>query len=136
LPLAVCPIFHEPNMPHHPALLDWQTFNGKIEQIQRLCQNNSEKSTLSPESVSLLKALHQIFQTQITDPSGHFSLPTSAQRHVTELHRLLRLSLTDAALCQAARSEMLQKQRFAQLGDRLSHLRQHAEAIITALSET
>ncbi len=67
--------------------------------------------------------------------SGNVSFPASAQRHVTELHRLIRLSLTDAALCQAARSESLQKQRFEQLSDRLSQLRQHAEATVTALSE-
>jgi hypothetical protein len=89
-------------MPDSFPLLDWPAFNGKIEQIQRLCQNNSEKLTPPPESVALLQALHQSLQAQMTDGSGKFSLPISAQRHITELHRLLRLSLTDAALCRTA----------------------------------
>jgi hypothetical protein len=135
LTLAVCcPISHRPNMPNHSAFLGWRTFNGKIEQIQHLCQNNSGKLTPSPESIALLQALHQSLQAQMTDASGNFSLPTSTQRHITELHRLLRLSLTDAALCQAARSEVLQTQRFGQFCDRLSQLRQHAEAILAAPS--
>lgn len=136
LTLAVgCPISKRLNMPNHSALPGWRTFNGKIEQIQCLCQNNTGKLTLSSESVSLLHALHQSLQAQMTDVSGNISLPAAAQRHVTELHRLLRLSLTDAALCQAARSERLQKPRFEQLCDRLSQLRHHAEAILTVLSE-
>ncbi|WP_404785468.1 hypothetical protein [Altericista sp. CCNU0014] len=122
-------------MTDRTAFASWQAFNAKIEQVQCLCQNDTGKLALPPELFSLLDELYDEFQAQIAAGSEPFSRLGAGARHVTELHRLLRLSLTDAALCRAARSEGLQRQRRERLRERLSQLHPHATAIAAALSD-
>lgn len=113
--------------------LGWQTFENHLEALQSLCQDNAEESPSPSQCLSLLEDLRQQLQTQIGDRPETLTLPTSSQRHLTELHRLLRLSFTDAALYQSARSVATRQQRLRQLCDRLIHLRQHTQAIIATL---
>jgi hypothetical protein len=119
-------------IPNH-SFLGWQAFEKHLEALQSLCQSNAEESPSPSQCLSLLEDLRQQLQFQMGDRPETSSLPTSSQRHVTELHRLLRLSLTDAALYQSARSVATRQQRLGQLCDRLIHLRQHTQAIIATL---
>jgi hypothetical protein len=122
-------------MPNHPAFSRWQTLENQIEALQHFHQGDAVDAAILPPYLPLLEQLHQQLQGQMTQSSEHLVLPGVTQRHVTELHRLVRLSLTDAALLQNARSVDLRQQRFEQLGDRMTLLRQHAHAIVTALTE-
>lgn len=123
-------------MPNHPAFSRWQTLENQIEALQHLHQGDAvDAAAVQPPYLPLLEQLHQQLQGQMTQSLEHLVLPGVTQRHVTELHRLVRLSLTDAALLQNARSVDLRQQRFEQLGDRITLLRQHAHAIVTALTD-
>jgi hypothetical protein len=122
-------------MPNHPAFSRWQTLENQIEALQHLHRCDAVDAGTPPPYLLLLEQLHQQLQGQMTQSSEHLVLPGVTQRHLTELHRLIRLSLTDAALLQSARSVNLRKQRFEQLGDRMTLLRQHAHAIVTALTD-
>ncbi len=113
--------------------LGWQMFENHLKALQSLCQDNAEESPSSAQCLSLLENLRQQLQIQMGDRPETLTLNISGQRHVTELHRLLRLSLTDAALYQSARSVATRQQRLGQLCDRLTHLRQHTQAIIATL---
>jgi hypothetical protein len=114
--------------------LGWQTFETHLEALlQSLCQNNAEESPSPDQCLSLLEDLRQQLQIQMGDRPETPSLTGSSQRHLTELHRLLRLSLTDAALYQSARSVDVRQQRLGQLCDRLMQLRQHTQAIMAML---
>jgi hypothetical protein len=115
------------------SFFGWQTFENQIKALQSLCQDNAEESLSPGQCLSLLEDLRQQLQLQMGDRPETLSLTTSGQRHLTELHRLLRLSLTDAALYQSARSVAIRQQRLGQLCDRLLHLRQHTQAIIATL---
>jgi hypothetical protein len=122
-------------MPNHPAFSRWQTLENQIEALQRLHQGDAVDAATPPPYLPLLEQLHQQIQGQMTQSSEHLVLPGVTQRHITELHRLVRLSLTDAALLQNARSVDLRKQRLEQLGDRMTLLREHAHAIVMALTD-
>jgi hypothetical protein len=119
----------------NPSFLGWQTFENHIEALQSLCQHSAEESPSFDQCLLLLEDLRQQLQIQMGDRPEAPSLTPSGQRHVTELHRLLRLSLTDAALYQAARSAAIRQQRLKQLCDRLVELRQHTQAVILNDSE-
>ena len=119
-------------MPNH-SFLGWQNFENHIKVLQSLCSDELEASPSFDQCLSLLENLRQQLQTQMGDRPETLTLNTSSQRHLTELHRLLRLSLTDAALYQSARSVAIRQQRLGQLCDRLIHLRQHTQAIIATL---
>ena len=119
-------------MPNH-SFLGWQNFENHIEALQSLFPDDPEKSLCFGQCLSLLENLRQQLQIQMDDRSETLSLTASSQRHVTELHRLLRLSLTDAALYQSARSVAIRQQRLRQLCDRLILLRQHTQAIMATL---
>jgi hypothetical protein len=117
---------------HDHSFLGWQNFENNIEALQSLCQDSAEECLSSGQCLSLLESLRQQLQLQMSDRTE--TLMTGlGQRHVTELHRLLRLSLTDAALYRSARSVAIRQQRLKQLCDRLIHLRQHTQAIMAAL---
>jgi hypothetical protein len=122
-------------MPNHPAYLEWQIFENQLEGLRDLCQEPAAASVSPSQYVSLLQDLQQQLHARMTDRSDRLAFPGSTQRHVTELHRLLRLSLTDAALYQGARSTTLQQQRLTQLRDRLALLHQHARAITAILTD-
>ena len=122
-------------MPNHPAFSRWQTLENQIEALQHLHQGDTVDAATPPLYLPLLEELRQQLQGQMTHSLEHLVLPGSTQRYVTELHRLIRLSLTDAALWQNARSVELRQQRFEQLGDRMALLRQHAHAIVMALTD-
>ncbi len=130
LPVALSSL----SMPNS-SLLGWQTFENHLEVLQSLCQDNAEESPSSGQCLLLLEDLRQQLQIQMGDRPETLSLTGSGQRHVTELHRLLRLSLTDAALYQSARCVATRQQRLKQLCDRLTHLRQHTQAVILNISE-
>lgn len=129
LPVALPLLLKMPNISH----LSWQMFENHLEALQALCQDNAEDSPSPGQCLLLLENLRQQLQTYMGDRPETLSLSASGQRHVTELHRLLRLSLTDAALYQSARSVAIRQQRLNQLCDRLIHLRQHTQAIIATL---
>jgi hypothetical protein len=117
----------------HSRLPEWQTLENQIEVLQSLCQELSLDSVSLTSCVSLLESLRQQLQVQMTQ--GSDILPDSTQRHMTEMHRCVRLCLTDAALCQGARSVELRRQRLEQLLSRLDLMHQHARAIIAILSK-
>jgi hypothetical protein len=121
-------------MPHHPALPEWQNLEDQIAGLQHLCQNHGLESAVPSECLSGLEDLCQQIQGQMSPSSNALTLPGATQRHMTELHRLVRLSLTDVALWQGARSPQLQQQRFEQLLNRLTLLHQHAHAIVVILA--
>jgi hypothetical protein len=121
-------------MPHHPALSEWQTLEDQIAALQNLCQNHGLESAVPSECLSGLEDLRQQIQGQMTPSSDLLILPGATQRPMTELHRLVRLSLTDVALWQGARSHTLRQQRIEQLLNRLAVLRQHAHAIVVILA--
>jgi hypothetical protein len=122
-------------MPNHPEFPKWLSLENKIEVLQHFYQGHAVEPASPPQCLSLLADLRQQIQTQMHHSSEQLTLPSSTQRHVTELHRLVRLSLTDVALWQGARSVELQQQRFEQLLNRLALLHQHAHAIVVTLSE-
>lgn len=129
---AACSSISIIKMPNH-TFLGWQTFENQIEVLQSLCQDSAKEPPCFSQCLSLLDDLRQQLQIQMGDRPETLSLTASGQRHVTELHRLLRLSLTDAALYQSARSVSSRQQRLNQLCDRLIHLHQHTQAIIATL---
>jgi hypothetical protein len=120
-------------MPNHSAFLEWQTVETLI--TQHLSQDRITKPISPSQYLSLLEAVRQQLQKQIAHPLAQAMLPDSTMRYVTELHRLVRLSLTDVALWQGARSPELQQQRLEQLLSRLVLLRHYVHAIVGALSE-
>lgn len=121
-------------MPHYPDS-NWQTFEHQVEALQRLCHSSTEDLPSPSRCLSALEELRQSLQLLIVDIPENLSVAGLGQRHVTELHRLLRLLLTDAALYQAARSVALRQQRFGHLCHHLAQLRQHAQAVVSVLIE-
>lgn len=119
-------------MPHF-RLPEWQALETQIEVLQSLCQAPSVDSVSMTSCISLLGSVRQQLQVQMTQSSD--ILPNSTQRHMTEMHRCLRLCLTDAALCQGARSVELRQQRLESFLSRLALLCQHARAIVVLLHE-
>jgi hypothetical protein len=125
-------------MPHsfkmpHSRLTGWQALENQIEALKSLCQEPLVDSVSLTSCLSLLESVSQQLQAQMTQRSD--ILPATTQRHITEMHRCVRLGLTDIALCQGARSVALRQQRLEQLRDRVALLHQHAIAIVTILSE-
>ena len=121
-------------MSHHPALPKWQTLEDQIIGLQHLCQNHGLDSAFPCECLPGLEDLRQQFQGQMSPSSDSLTLPVLTQRHMTELSRLVRLSMTDVALFQGAISPQLQQQRLEQLLNRLTLLHQHAHAIVVILA--
>jgi hypothetical protein len=115
----------------HSRLPEWQALETQIEMLQFLCQESSVDAVSLTSCLSLLGSVRQQLQVQMTQSSD--ILPDSTQRHMTEMHRCVRLGLTDAALCQGARSVALRQQRLEPLLSRLALLHQHARAIVVIL---
>jgi hypothetical protein len=122
-------------MPNHPHASGWQTFDCRVESLQHLCQANTEESLSTSRCLSLLEELRQSLKALMTEDPENLNITESGQRHITELHRLLRLLLTDVALYQSARSKVLLQQRFEQLCHHLAQLRQHTQAVLAASTE-
>jgi hypothetical protein len=134
--LAVVTLQIISKMPNHLHSLGWQTFDRRVESLQHLCQANAEESLSASRCLSLLEELRQSLKALMTEDPENLSITGAGQRHVTELHRLLRLLLTDAALYQSARSMLLRQQRFEQLCHHLAQLREHTQAVLAALAES
>jgi hypothetical protein len=117
----------------HSRLPEWQALETQIEVLQCLCQAPSVDAVSLTSCLSLLGAVRQQLQAQMTQSSD--ILPDSTQHSMTEIHRCVRLCLTDAALCQGARSVELRRQRLEPLLSRLALMRQHARAIAVILYE-
>jgi hypothetical protein len=118
----------------HSRLPEWKALEAQIEALQSLCQAPSVDSAALTSCISLLRSARQQLQFQMAQNNEDI-LPDSTQRHMTEMHRCVRLALTDAALYQGARSEVLRQQRLEPLLSRLTLLRQHAHAIVVILCE-
>jgi hypothetical protein len=117
----------------HSRLPEWQALETQIEVLQSLCQAPSVDSVSLTSCMSLLGSVRQQLQVQMTQSSD--TLPDSTQRHITEMHRCVRLGLTDAALLQGARSVELRQQRLESFLSRLDLLHQHARAIVVLLDD-
>jgi hypothetical protein len=117
----------------------WLDFFRQLKLLQMLCLQSPERSVLLKEGVPLVEGLNQRFQSQMLGQSGSQAVPHTLQRYLTETHRQLRLLSTDFSLYQAARTEMLQQQRFRRICDRIESLDSYGQAIqrvLQTLAET
>jgi hypothetical protein len=108
-------------------------FEQRVIALEYLCCLEPDWQHLMREGNRLVTELQQAFnQTLLAREAVVWADQPSAQRTVTELHRLLRLLQTDMAFCRAARTPELQCQRRQTLQAHTQQLRMHWQTLYSS----
>jgi len=119
----------------HQPYLDLQqhlvAMQAMVSQDRLAITENSASLPISDLQNSF-QAAQQHFQQHILTPSTALELDAHLQSIQTEINRHLRLLSTDLAFLRSSRQPNTQQQRLQQVSDRLTHLLDFCQGILTA----
>lgn len=118
----------------------YQTFQQALQRARSQIANSSADSPVDlPTLKSTLAQLQSFFQTEILSLNSDDLEPAiahSVQSYQVEMHKQLRLLITDLSFLQAARQADTIQQRRQQVGDRLETLIRYCGAVIGGEGDT